>query len=68
MQEGVGVDVAWRLVARDGKAHPGRSVLVEPLGAAGDSPYAALAAAYRRAFTRVSADVAAALAAMPAAR
>lgn len=67
LTEGVGVDVAWRLVARDGKVYPGRSVQLEPVGVAGDAPYTALAAAYRRAFGRVSADVATLLGGLPSA-
>ncbi len=58
LSEGVGVDIAWRLQLRDGKVRQGRSTVVEPLQASGEASYAALVGAYRRAFGKVSADIA----------
>lgn len=59
--EGAGVDVVWRIAARDGKIRQGRSAVVEPLEASGDSPYAGLVAAHKRAFARVTDDIATAI-------
>lgn len=63
---GVSVDVAWRLVARDGKVRHGRSAHSEPAAVAGTAPYAGLATAYRRVFGRVAEDVAAGVTDFPA--
>lgn len=60
-QDRLGVDVAWRLVARNGKVRHGRSVHVESVETSGNDRYVALVSAYRRVFARVADDVAAAL-------
>ena len=58
LESGLGIDVVWRLSARNGVIDAGRSTLVIPLAQSGDDAYAALAEAYRRAFLRVAQDVA----------
>lgn len=58
LESGLGIDVAWRLAARDGTIQNGRSTHVTPLAQSGGDAYAALAEAYRHAFMRVAQDVA----------
>jgi hypothetical protein len=58
LESGLGIDVAWRLAARDGTIQNGRSTHVTPLEKSGGDAYGALAEAYRRAFMRVAQDVA----------
>ena len=62
LENGLGIDVAWQLLARDGAMNNGRSTLVIPLAQSGNDPYATLANAHYQAFIRVAQDVAETLA------
>lgn len=60
-REQLALDVVWRIVPRQGLPRYGRSSLIEAVPDEATDPYAALVAAYRRAFARVADDLGGAL-------